>query len=74
EQTWIPACAGMTRQADRLWRESHSFLLSVGVRKIMIHFVVKNSFPFGCIVAALGYLCFCGDAFRSFEVNGYVEE
>jgi hypothetical protein len=32
--TWIPACAGMTRQADSLWRESHPFSLSVGVRKL----------------------------------------
>ena len=41
EQTWIPACAGMTsrRQNHRLGSPSFSF--PVGVRKIMNHFVVK---------------------------------
>ena len=41
---------------------------------LFVSFVVKNSFPFGCGGAALGYLCLCGESFQSFEMNGYVKE
>ena len=37
-------------------------------------FVVKNSFPFGFVGAALGYLSLCGESFRLFEANADVEE
>ena len=43
-QTWIPACAGMTRQAERLCRESHPFSYSVDISKILIRFVVITFF------------------------------
>ena len=41
---------------------------------LFVSFVVKNSFPFGYVRAALGYLSLCGESFRLFEANGYVEE
>ena len=40
EQTWIPACAGMTSREERS-EGNPPFSSSVGERKVMNHFVVR---------------------------------
>jgi hypothetical protein len=44
EQTWIPACAGMTSRGENVLTEPLPFSFSVGVRKLMSHFVVRSEF------------------------------
>ena len=56
EQTWIPACAGMTSRGGNVLREPPPFSCSVGERKIMNHFVVRKSF--GLSASAVRYLNF----------------
>ncbi|MGZ8522583.1 MAG: hypothetical protein ACXWX7_20820, partial [Candidatus Binatia bacterium] len=41
---WMPACAGMTSLGNEPRRGLPVFSLSVGVRKIMIDFVVNPTF------------------------------
>jgi len=36
KQTWIPACAGMTRRGANVRREALPFSSSVGERKLML--------------------------------------
>jgi len=44
--------------------EWQPYSCSVGERKLMKQFVVKNYIPFGCVGAALEYLCRCGKSLR----------
>jgi len=43
-QTWIPACAGMTSRGQNVWSATPPFSSAVGERKLMTHFVV-NTIP-----------------------------
>ena len=46
QQTWIPACAGMTSRGEHMWKQITAFSFSAGERKIMAHFVVRIEFYF----------------------------
>jgi hypothetical protein len=49
EQTWIPACAGMTSRGGNVLRDTPPFSCSAGERKLMNHFVVKTEFQSGVV-------------------------
>ena len=57
QQTWIPACAGMTNREERHGEENPSIFIFSDERTLMAHFVVKCLFIIRCAYAAPRAIC-----------------